>query len=194
MNEWMDRVTAAEGLPTFRERRQAEAQWSASIRQMAAEAKGPSFSRSARSERNAKTIVSLMLPAVDKASIAFDRSTEWMHLAQLSLRLAAFHADKGKYPAKLSELRLSTPSAFRTTPSAAPRCITRSKAADTCFTASDRIPRIRASGLTRHGRRGRKRRIRCSYRRRDEPGLRRSVGQTLTDVRGSDTSFRAAPR
>ncbi len=71
---------------------------------MAAEAKGPSFSRSARSERNAKTIVSLMLPAVDKASIAFDRSTEWMHLAQLSLRLAAFHADKGKYPAKLSEL------------------------------------------------------------------------------------------
>jgi hypothetical protein len=103
-NEWMDRVTAAEALPTFRERRQAEARWSASIRQMAAEAKGTSFSRSARSERNAKTMVSLMLPAVGKACIAFDKSAEWMNLVQLSLTLAAFHADKGKYPAKLSEL------------------------------------------------------------------------------------------
>ena len=62
--------------------------------------KGPE----SRGEAIGNTLIALLLPAFQKMQGAADRSEQFNRNQQLAFALAAYRADKGKYPAKLDEL------------------------------------------------------------------------------------------
>jgi hypothetical protein len=60
--------------------------------------------RNAISERVGRVFVSLLVPAISAAALAEDRGTMQFELIRLAFALAAYHAERGAYPAKLADL------------------------------------------------------------------------------------------
>jgi len=111
-NPWYDRMAEAFNKPTRAERQKAFHKINDDVRKLAASAKdwksqgllmlsGPRY---ATSELIGKILVSLLLPAVSTASDAEDRATMQFDLTRLAFALAAYRADRGKYPGKLEDL------------------------------------------------------------------------------------------
>ena len=111
-NPWYDRMADAFGKPTRVERQTAFHKIENDLRKLAAAAKDWKSQglstlvspRQAISERIGQILVSLLLPAVSNASTAEDRATMQFDLTRLAFALAAYHADRGAYPAQLAEL------------------------------------------------------------------------------------------
>jgi len=111
-NPWYDRMVEAFNKRTRAERQAAFHKINGDIGKLATEAKdwksqgllmlsGPRY---ATSERMGQIFVALLLPAVSTASNAEDRATMQFDLTRLAFALAAYHADRGTYPAKLADL------------------------------------------------------------------------------------------
>jgi hypothetical protein len=111
-NSWYDRMVAAVGQPTRRERARATRAFDHELREMAANAQDwaafifPYLAnpKKAVSQRVGAIFVALMLPAVDAASVAEDRGEMQFEITKLGYALAAYRAERGAYPAKLSEM------------------------------------------------------------------------------------------
>ncbi len=111
-NSWYDRLADAYGKPTRAERQSALGKIDGDLRKLTKEAKdwkslglsmlgGP---QKAVSERLGQILVGLISPAVLAASIVDDRATMQFDLTRLAFALAAYHADRGTYPARLADL------------------------------------------------------------------------------------------
>ena len=111
-NSWYDRMADAYGKPTRAERQSALGKIDGDLRKLTKEAKdwkslglsmlgGP---QKAISERLGQILVGLISPAVLAASIVDDRATMQFDLTRLAFALAAYHADRGTYPARLADL------------------------------------------------------------------------------------------
>jgi hypothetical protein len=111
-NSWYDRLADAYAKPTRGERQAAMRKIDDDLHKLAAATKdwkslglsmldGP---RNAISERVGRVFVSLLVPAISAAALAEDRGTMQFELIRLAFALAAYHAERGAYPAKLADL------------------------------------------------------------------------------------------
>jgi hypothetical protein len=105
-NSWYDRLVEACGKPTRAERRSAIGKIDAELGKLAAASKDwrSLGGLIGISERTGNAIVSIFLPATWAISDCEDRGAMQFDLTRLAFALAAYHADRGSYPAKLAEL------------------------------------------------------------------------------------------
>jgi hypothetical protein len=111
-NSWFDRMAADARKPTRSERLKAWQQRDKELRRMAAAARDPKSlglqiladPRKALSDRAGQLLVSLLLPASGAAQEAEERITMLQSLTRLAFALAAYRADHGSYPAKLTDV------------------------------------------------------------------------------------------
>ena len=111
-NSWYDRLVNVGGKRTWADRRSAARKVENDLQKLAAASKDwkspglstPRGSDNAVSERVGGALVYLLMPACFAAIQAEDRGTMQFELTKLAFALAAYHADRGVYPAKLAEL------------------------------------------------------------------------------------------
>ena len=111
-NSWYDRMVDAYRKPTRAERQKAFGAIDEDIKKLATEAKdfqslalsALGNPRKAITRQMGKIFIALLLPAVTAASQAEDRGAMQFEVTRLGFALAAYRADHGAYPAKLSEL------------------------------------------------------------------------------------------
>ncbi len=112
-NAWYDRFVEAFAKPTRVERDEALRQIEADVKQMARQAgdfKGflaelvTSFPRRAVGRQIGRILVALLLPAISSVAKAEDRGEVYGSLGQVALALAAYRAERGEYPAELTQL------------------------------------------------------------------------------------------
>jgi hypothetical protein len=111
-NSWFDRMAADARKPTRSERLNAWRQRDKELHDMAKSARDPKSlglliladPRKALSDRAAQLLLSLLLPASGAAEEAENRITMLQSLTRLAFTLAAYRADHGSYPAKLTDL------------------------------------------------------------------------------------------
>jgi hypothetical protein len=111
-NSWFDRSVAAARKPTRAERAKAMTEFNQDIEKMAKSIRDPkSFTyslfgnpRKAISERIGLILVTLLFPAASAAQVLEDREAMQWEVTKLVFALAAYHAERGSYPAKLADL------------------------------------------------------------------------------------------
>lgn len=110
LNREYDEAAAAMRLPSVAQRRQAFDKLDAQIEKEGTRKKqinviiASLFSRGARSDLIGSIYAALMLPALDAASNAEDRTNSVLALTQLSAALAVYRTSHDAYPEKLDEL------------------------------------------------------------------------------------------
>jgi acetyl esterase/lipase len=112
VNSWYDRDLDAYHKSTRAERQAALFKIEGDVRKLTEKTKdwkslGLAMSidrRQAVSERIGWTFVVLLLPAISAASNAEDRGNMQFDVTRLGFALAAYHADRGTYPARLADL------------------------------------------------------------------------------------------
>jgi hypothetical protein len=107
-NKLYDRLTAAARLPSRAERQREFQKIDEELKAIRKEVKDGPNERTDFSKMPAKQIgtvlIGLMLPALDKVRTSQDRATQAALNVRVACALAAYHADHGRYPAKLTEL------------------------------------------------------------------------------------------
>jgi hypothetical protein len=111
-NSWYDRMTDALQQPTRAKRVAACDEVNRDFERLAAKLKDkPSMflsvlvnSRSAVSERMGGVVIAMFLPSLKILADCDDRTAMRFEIVKLGLALAAYHADHGSFPAKLTEL------------------------------------------------------------------------------------------
>lgn len=102
-NKWYDRIAVACREPTWAARKKAMDSIEHDIKTL-----GSASSRLSMLFNPSRTIghvyMRLLLPAVSRCVVVEDRATMQFELTKLAFALAAYHADRGSYPAKLAEL------------------------------------------------------------------------------------------
>ena len=111
INSWHDRFVAAVRKSTRAERQKAIEVATSDLKKEGADAQSrkspPSLvgkRREAASWQVGMILVSLLMPDEGSLSSAEDRSAMQMELTKLAFALAEYHAEHGRYPAKLAEL------------------------------------------------------------------------------------------
>jgi hypothetical protein len=110
LNQAYDEAAAAMRLPPGDQRQQALNQFSANLEADAGSVRQPSrlisalLSRSARSDVAGSIIQAMMLPAIEAALAAEERTNSMSLLTPVAAALAAYRAEHGDYPEKLEEL------------------------------------------------------------------------------------------
>ena len=110
LNQAYDEAAAAMRLPPGDQRQQALDRFSANMEVDANSVRQPSrlfsapMSRSARSDVAGSVIQALMLPAIEAALAAEDRTNSMSLLMPVAAALAEYCAEHGEYPEKLEEL------------------------------------------------------------------------------------------
>lgn len=111
-NSWCDRFVAAYRKPTRADRKEAIRKIDQEARKLAEAARNvKSFAwsalanpRRATSQQLGRVLVSVFLPAISAVADADDRAVMRFDLVKLAFALAAYRADHGAYPAKLTDL------------------------------------------------------------------------------------------
>ena len=111
-NTWYDRMVEALRKPTRAERKRAIDKIQTDLRALAAKAgdfksfvaSPPTGSQAAVSLRLGELLVSLLLPGIGSASNAEDRTAMQFDLTKMGFALAAYYADRGSYPERLTML------------------------------------------------------------------------------------------
>ncbi len=111
-NQWYDRMVDAWKQPTRQARQIAMAAIDEDINELATKARDPKRmalrmlggTRKVVSEQIGSILVALLLPAVNAAQTAEDRGIMLRQMSEVGYALAAYRAEKGKYPAKLDDL------------------------------------------------------------------------------------------
>ncbi len=97
MNQAYDGMLAATRQPTYPQRREALRLWTTEVDR--------SVQRGTYLNLlSADWAVSLLLPALERATVRLESARMQTHLARVALALAAFRAERGAYPASLAEL------------------------------------------------------------------------------------------
>jgi hypothetical protein len=110
VNDWFDRSAGATRLPTPDAFQQEWDAITGDLRRIKGEVQGIGAVEKMycdshrRGEIQGDIFASLMLPAFDKVQHAAERFEQSHRNLRLAFALAAFHADRGRYPAKLDEL------------------------------------------------------------------------------------------
>ena len=110
LNQAYDEAAAAMRLPPGDQRQQALDRFSANMEVDANSVRQPSrlfsalMSRSARSDVAGSVIQALMLPAIEAALAAEERTNSMSLLMPVAAALAEYRAEHGEYPQKLEEL------------------------------------------------------------------------------------------
>ncbi len=110
INDKYDEAVAGMRLAHFPERQKAFARFNTKLEKEAASSKQAGtilasiLSRDTRSDLIGSIFAALMLPAVDAACSAEDRSNSLLTITQLSAALAVYRVEHGTYPAKIADL------------------------------------------------------------------------------------------
>jgi hypothetical protein len=97
MNQAYDGMITASNQRTYPERRAALNLWSAEVERGVQQGAYLNL-------LSADWAISLLLPALDRATVRIEKARMQYHLARVALALSAFKAERGAYPAALAEL------------------------------------------------------------------------------------------
>jgi hypothetical protein len=111
-NSWYDRLADACSKPTRAERQAATRRIDDDLQKLAAAVKDgkslgqltPADPKNATSQWIGQVLVCVLLPPMPAAERVEDRGTMQFELNRLAFALAAYHVDRGVYPAKLADL------------------------------------------------------------------------------------------
>jgi hypothetical protein len=110
INEWVDRSVAIARLDNYPERAEAFEQHNSELKELKRKLINPKSipryikGRTSRGEMYGELLLTLFLPAVEKICIGEERTKQSLSNIQVALALAAYRADKGRYPEKLEAL------------------------------------------------------------------------------------------
>lgn len=110
VNKWFDRLDAISRMDSREKRKLAVAEFDRDLDDEAKRADDlhqrlqAIFSTRRRSEWIGAVFACLMMPALDSALDAEDRTNTMLELTRVAAALAIYHAERGKYPASLDEL------------------------------------------------------------------------------------------
>jgi hypothetical protein len=113
-NKWYDRMINALGQKTYAKRVVAADQIQKDIQEMAANIRNPlnllklldpKGRQQFVSEQMSGIFVAMLLPAVQHAQVAEDRTVQYTHLLKIALALSAYRSDNNRYPQKLEALK-----------------------------------------------------------------------------------------
>ena len=111
-NRWYDRLVAAARQPTIAQRKAALKQFDEELKKLAGAARNTNLlslellgdPRAAVTRRIGDILIALLMPALTTVMNAEDRAVMQSELLQVGFALAAYRAERGKYPAALEDL------------------------------------------------------------------------------------------